>query len=240
MWSCPLSTFRRTRTTRARAGPRPGIRPRNRRPVAGHKNKFDCGNHRTGQPRCAQLMAKTWNAFASTCRTQQGTFAVSRRRSVERVPVDGEPRFAGGELVMAPRLIHDSYARVRSGSLERGGTSRSGPPGPLPRQVEQRSDPDRSPRLEVSRAKSLRASAIGLLTRIGLARSFRPLRGEPRHHVRDVFVRTSRARVRCSANRARPARTPHDDDCSQALIAHQRQVGPGRWSRASASRRRPV
>src|SRR3954451_20162916 len=40
-------------------------------------NNRDCWNQRTGQPRCVQLMAKTWNFSPSTLRTQQGTSLVS-------------------------------------------------------------------------------------------------------------------------------------------------------------------
>src|SRR5262252_5374566 len=36
----------------------------------------DCGNQRTGQPRCAQFTAKTWNCSPSTRRTQQAVSAV--------------------------------------------------------------------------------------------------------------------------------------------------------------------
>src|ERR1700745_2193617 len=36
----------------------------------------DCGNQRTGQPRCAQLTAKTWNCSAAMRRTQQAVSAV--------------------------------------------------------------------------------------------------------------------------------------------------------------------
>src|SRR4029453_16779949 len=39
--------------------------------------RFDCGNQRTGHPRCAQLMAKTWKFWPSMFRTQQGISAVS-------------------------------------------------------------------------------------------------------------------------------------------------------------------
>src|SRR5260370_12168348 len=40
-------------------------------------NKPDCGNHRTGHPRCAQLIANTWNSFSEIRRTQQATRSVS-------------------------------------------------------------------------------------------------------------------------------------------------------------------
>jgi hypothetical protein len=45
--------------------------------VARAHEQPDCGNQRTGHPRCAQLIAKTWNFSPSTRRTQQGIFAVS-------------------------------------------------------------------------------------------------------------------------------------------------------------------
>src|ERR1700760_1568785 len=40
-------------------------------------NKPDCGNHRTGHPRWAQLIANTWNSFSEIRRTQQATRSVS-------------------------------------------------------------------------------------------------------------------------------------------------------------------
>src|SRR5437773_3205231 len=39
--------------------------------------KFDCGNQRTGHPRCAQLIAKTWNFSPARRRTQHAIVAVS-------------------------------------------------------------------------------------------------------------------------------------------------------------------
>src|SRR5215470_3044595 len=39
-------------------------------------NKPDCGNQRTGQPRCAQLTANTWNVSPSTRRTQHAVSTV--------------------------------------------------------------------------------------------------------------------------------------------------------------------
>ena len=39
-------------------------------------NSPEGANQRTGQPRCVQLMAKTWNCSPSSRRTQQAIFAV--------------------------------------------------------------------------------------------------------------------------------------------------------------------
>src|ERR1039458_6781661 len=40
-------------------------------------NSCDCGNHRTGHPRCAQLIANTVNWLDPSRRTQQATLSVS-------------------------------------------------------------------------------------------------------------------------------------------------------------------
>src|SRR5262249_52820293 len=45
-------------------------------PWHGHMNRPDWGNQRTGQPRCAQLTAKTWNFSPSMRRTQQAVSTV--------------------------------------------------------------------------------------------------------------------------------------------------------------------
>src|SRR5229473_8626536 len=78
-------------------------------------NRPDCGNQRTGHPRCAQLIAKTWNFSPATRRTQQGIFAVSPsdgfatgfRYVARRVWPSGNP--ASG-----PSESQDSYPGLRS------------------------------------------------------------------------------------------------------------------------------
>src|SRR5258708_15614129 len=40
-------------------------------------NKPDCGNHRTGHPKWAQLIANTWKSFSEIRRTQQAIRSVS-------------------------------------------------------------------------------------------------------------------------------------------------------------------
>src|SRR5439155_9769345 len=80
-----------------------------------HMKRFDCGNQRTGQPRCAQLIAKIWNCRPSMLRTQQETFAVSPsegdsiglRKVAKRVsPV--------GKLDTGPSGTQETYPRRRS------------------------------------------------------------------------------------------------------------------------------
>src|SRR5216684_2153658 len=78
-------------------------------------NRPDWGNQRTGHPRCAQLIAKTWSFSPSTRRTQQGIFAVSPsdgfatgfRYVARRVWPSGNP--ASG-----PSESQDSYPGLRS------------------------------------------------------------------------------------------------------------------------------
>ena len=46
-------------------------------------NNPDCANQRTGHPRWAQLMAKTWNCSPCMRRTQQGMWSVSPSETPE-------------------------------------------------------------------------------------------------------------------------------------------------------------
>src|SRR6266404_2881263 len=78
-------------------------------------NRLDCGNQRTGHPRCAQLMANTWNCFPSTLRTQQAMSAVSPSQAftigLRYVARRVSP---AGNLSSEPRGSQESYSPLRS------------------------------------------------------------------------------------------------------------------------------
>src|SRR5579864_3375624 len=71
-------------------------------------NNPDCGYHRTGQPRCAQLIAKTCNLSEEMRRTQQAIFPVSpshgRTKGLRYVASRVSP---SGNCVSEPSVIHD-------------------------------------------------------------------------------------------------------------------------------------
>src|SRR6201996_4140535 len=74
-------------------------------------NKPDCGNHRTGQPRCAQLIANTWNCFSEIRRTQQATRSVSPSHARLTGFVNFARRVSPiGNLATDPSGTQDLYA----------------------------------------------------------------------------------------------------------------------------------
>src|SRR5438105_4096047 len=76
----------------------------------------DCGNHRTGQPRCAQLIANTWNWSPRIRRTQHAIFAVGPSHATRNGFSYVARRVCpSGKLAAAPSLIHAWPARPRTG-----------------------------------------------------------------------------------------------------------------------------
>src|ERR1700758_3096896 len=74
-------------------------------------NKPDCGNHRTGQPRWAQLIANTWNSFSEIRRTQQATLSVSPSQARLTGFVNFAKRVSPtGNASTDPRDTQDLYA----------------------------------------------------------------------------------------------------------------------------------
>src|SRR6202020_159040 len=74
-------------------------------------NKPDCGNHRTGHPRWAQLMANTWNSFSEMRRTQQATRSVSPSHSRLTGFVNFARRVSPtGTVSIGPSDTQDLYA----------------------------------------------------------------------------------------------------------------------------------
>src|SRR5260370_5354632 len=73
-------------------------------------NRPDCGNHRTGHPRWAQLIANTWNSFSEIRRTQQGTRSVSPSHSRLTGFVNFARRVSPtGNVSRVPSDTHDLY-----------------------------------------------------------------------------------------------------------------------------------
>ena len=82
-------------------------------------NSPDCGNQRTGHPRCAQLMAKTWNCSPWMRRTQQGMWSVSPSETPEMGFLKlRQPSLAFGKLVQLaqrdPALVLAALAAQES------------------------------------------------------------------------------------------------------------------------------
>src|SRR5215468_9439562 len=77
-------------------------------------NRPDCGNQRTGQPRCAQLTAKTWNWSPPTRRTQHAVSAVLPSVGVtygfRKVTSRVSP---SGNWLTGPSGTQDRYALAR-------------------------------------------------------------------------------------------------------------------------------
>src|SRR2546425_2310059 len=76
----------------------------------------DCGNHRTGQPRCAQLIANTWNWSPPIRRTQHAIFAVGPSQATRKgFSYVASRVWPSGKFPTEPSLIHACPARPRTG-----------------------------------------------------------------------------------------------------------------------------
>src|SRR5580704_4661547 len=74
-------------------------------------NKPDCGNHRTGHPKWAQLIANPWNSLSEIRRTQQATRSVSPSHSRLTGFVNFARRVSPtGNVSRGPSDIQDLYA----------------------------------------------------------------------------------------------------------------------------------
>src|SRR6201987_4870559 len=79
----------------------------------------DWGNQRTGQPRCAQLMAKTWNFSPATCRTQQAVSTVLPSVGITLGLRNVARRVSpSGNLLTGPRGTQARYAFERPRVIE--------------------------------------------------------------------------------------------------------------------------
>src|SRR6202166_517699 len=82
-------------------------------------NKPDCGNQRTGQPKCAQLIAKTWNCSPSTRRTQHAVSTVLPSVGVTKGLRNVASRVSpSGKSFIAPSGTHERYAFARPRVIE--------------------------------------------------------------------------------------------------------------------------
>src|ERR1700733_11785733 len=82
-------------------------------------NKPDCGNQRTGHPRCAQLMAKTWNCFPSTRRTQHAVSTVLPSVGVTKGLRNVASRVSpSGKSFIGPSGTHERYPFARPREIE--------------------------------------------------------------------------------------------------------------------------
>src|ERR1700730_11873393 len=153
----------------------------------------DCGNHRTGQPRCAQLIAKIWNCSPSTRRTQHAVSTVfpsvgmtfGFRNVASRVS-------PSGNSLTDPRGTHDRYAFERPRVMEdrtnpTTGTASADATTPLKRIPNFINSPRRESVFSFDIVKLLMRRVIR--NGICLLRICRALRGEPRHYVRDFLFR---------------------------------------------------
>src|ERR1700730_16753203 len=153
----------------------------------------DCGNQRTGHPRCAQLTAKTWNCSPSTRRTQHAVSTVFPSVGITFGFRNVASRVSpSGNSLTAPRGTHDRYAFERPRVIEDRtnptmGTASADATKPLNRIPNFMN----SPRLVRVFSFRLEEPPMGRVTRSGICRvrTSRALRGEPRHYVGDFLFR---------------------------------------------------
>src|SRR5580692_7604154 len=155
-------------------------------------NSPDCGNQRTGQPKCAQFTAKTWNCSPATRRTQHAVSIVlpsvgvtyGFRNVASRVspsgnsltdPTDTQERYAFAR----PRVIEDRRKRTI-------GTASAVATTPLNRIPIFMNSPRRESVFSFDIVKLLVLRIIR--NRIRLARALNASRGEPCNNVSDFLV----------------------------------------------------
>ena len=179
----------------------------------------DCGNQRTGQPRCAQLIANTWNWSPPMRRTQHAIFAVAPSQATRngfsyvasRVWPSGKLA-TGAEL--DPRLAGAAAHRRQDVADERDPHQRG------------RDRVQREPELEEEAAsRGCSTRFCGSQARRSVAHRLRPLRSPGRAHP---------ARDRLAARRARPTTS---EICCGRRAAARRRTRASRASRGRAARR---
>src|SRR5215468_2769852 len=116
--------------------------------VTGAHEELGLRNHRTGQPRCAQLTAKTWKRCPSTRRTQHATLAEAPSHWTR----NGFSYWANrvcptGKLSTPPSLIQDSPPPSRRAGARMYPTTGM-PTSTAPRALRARPSLKRKPRLE--------------------------------------------------------------------------------------------
>src|ERR1700730_2473268 len=187
----------------------------------------DCGNHRTGQPRCAQLTAKTWNCSPSKRRTQHAVSTVfpsvgitfGFRNVASRVSPSGNSR-------TDPRGTHDRYALHHQRLIEDRtnpptGTASADATKPLKRIPNFMNSPRRESVFSFDIVELLMLRVI----RRGICRPRirRALRGKPSNYIRDFLFRHRFAgNISAPVGSAKFGSTGNDNG-AQILIADERE-----------------
>src|SRR4029077_6276013 len=161
-------------------------------------NSPDCGNQRTGQPRCAQLTANTWNWSPSTRRTQHAVSAVlpsvgvtwGFRNVARRVSPSGNsltrPRETPDrEAPARPRVTHERTNPTM-------GTARADATNPLKRIPNFMNSPRREMLFSFGTFRLLGLRVIG--SRVWLAWVRNASGREPPNTVGDFLIRHRPAR----------------------------------------------
>src|ERR1700721_1145365 len=187
----------------------------------------DCGNHRTGQPRCAQLTAKTWNCSPSTRRTQHAVSTVFPSVGITLGFRNMASRVSpSGNSLTDPRGTHDRYAFERPRVIEDRtnptiGTARADATKPLKRIPNFINSPRRESVFSFDIVELLMLCVIR--SGICLLRICRAVRGEPRHYVCDFLFRHWFARdISAPVGSAKFGSTDNDNG-AQTLIAEERE-----------------
>src|SRR5882757_8069106 len=194
--------------------------------------KPDCGNHRTGHPKWAQLIANTWKSLSEIRRTQQATRSVSPSQSRLTGLVNFARRVSPiGNVATDPSDTQDLYAASDLTGERRyltTGTATATPTTALKRAPTF----SRNHRLDtvngstgVCSSSSCPTASFSSLTKsphnaclgIWLPRSIASQRMEIRHDVADVLIRQGLAMPDLFPIRVTKIRTPRDDDGPQAL-----------------------
>src|ERR1700730_1633574 len=187
----------------------------------------DCGNHRTGQPRCAQLIAKIWNCSPSTRRTQHAVSTVFPSVGITFGFRNVASRVSpSGNSLTDPRGTHDRYAFERPRVIEdrtnpTTGTARADATKPLKRIPNFMNSPRRESVFSFDIVKLLMLRVI----RSGICRPRirRTLRGKPSNYIRDFLFRHRFARnISAPVGRAKFGATGNHNS-AQALIADERE-----------------
>src|ERR1700730_12015736 len=187
----------------------------------------DCGNHRTGQPRCAQLTAKTWNCSPSTRRTQHAVSTVFPSVGITFGFRNVASRVSpSGNSLTDPRGTHDRYAFERPRVIEdrtnpTSGTASADATKPLNRIPNFMNSPRRESVFSVDIVKLLMLRVIR--TAICRPRLRRALRGKPSNYLRNFLFRHGFAgNIPAPVGSAKFGATGNHSG-AQALIADERE-----------------
>src|SRR5262245_2964593 len=153
----------------------------------------DCGNQRTGQPRCAQFTAKTWNCSPSIRRTQQAASAVFPSVGVTKGLRNVASRVSpSGNSLTRPSGTHAVYAFSRPSVTDESrkrtiGTASVAATAPLKKIPSFMNRPRRVINVSFDIVKLLALPFVR--SQIRLSRCADAVRGEPAHHVGHFLIR---------------------------------------------------